>query len=147
MISSDNEDEPLNLPIPEVPAAHLPGQPQEPLHIDPMTIDGFIPEHMRVSRNSIEVRAKYVKERIIDGNPIPRIPHPGSSFTVFQEQEKRNEVQNDYNNELSKAHKEIRDYHTKLERVLDKWVKIKNRMMKRLPKSLKSTLPTLEKPY
>ncbi len=40
-----------------------------------------------------------------------------------KEQEKRNEVQNDYNNELSKAHKEIRDYHTKLERILDKWVK------------------------
>jgi hypothetical protein len=48
-ISSDNEDEPLNLPIPEVPAAHPLGQPQELLHIDPTTIDGFIPEHMRVS--------------------------------------------------------------------------------------------------
>jgi hypothetical protein len=120
---SDDEDEPLNLPVPEVPAAHPLGQLQEPLHIDPTTIEGFIPEHMRVSGNSIEVRAKYVKQRLTDGNPIPRIPDPGSSFSVFQEQEKRNEVQNDYNNELSKAHKEIRDYHTKLERILDKWVK------------------------
>ncbi len=64
--------------------------------------------------------------------------------SVFQEQEKRNEVHNDYNNELSKAHKEIRDYHTKLERVLDKGLKIKNLMMKRLLKSSKSTLLTLE---
>ncbi len=54
-----------------------------------------------------------------DGNPIPRIPDPGPSFTVFQEQEKWNEVQNDYNNELSKAQKEIRNHHTKLERILD----------------------------
>jgi hypothetical protein len=60
------------------------------LHIDPTTIDGFIPEHMSVSGNLIE--AKYVRQRIIDGNPIPRIPDPGSSFTTFQEQEKRNQV-------------------------------------------------------
>ncbi len=31
------------------------------------------------------------------------------------EQEKRNQVQNDYSNELIRAHKEIRDHHTKLE--------------------------------
>ncbi len=67
-ISSYDEDEPLNLPIPEVPAAHPLGQLQEPLHIDPTAIEGSIPEHMRVSGNSIEVRAKYVKQRIIDGN-------------------------------------------------------------------------------
>ncbi len=79
---------------------------------------------MRVSGNFIEVRAKYVKKRITDGNPIPRIPDPGPSFTAFQEQQKRNEVQNDYNNELSKAQKrKKRDHHTKLERILDKWVK------------------------
>ena len=30
---SDDEDEPLNLPIPEAPAAHPLGQPQEPLYI------------------------------------------------------------------------------------------------------------------
>jgi hypothetical protein len=122
-ISSDDEQEPLIPPIPEVPVAHPLAQPQEPLHIDPTTIDGFVLEHMSVSGNVIEVRAKYVKQRMTDGNPIPRIPDPGPSFTAFQEQEKRNEVQNDYNNELSKAQKEIRDHHTKLERILDKWVK------------------------
>ncbi len=119
-ISSDNEDEPLNLPVSELPGAHPLAQPHEPLHIDPTTIEGFIPEHMRAAGNLIEVRAIYVRQRIIDGNPIPRIPDPGVSFTAFQEQEKRNQVQSDYNNELTKAQKEIRNHHTKLERVLDK---------------------------
>ncbi len=121
--SSDDEQEPLNPPVPEVPDVHPLAQLQEPLHIDPTTIDGFITEHMRVSGNLIEVRAKYVKQRMIDENPIPRIPDPGPTFTAFQEQEKRNDVQNNYNIELSKAQKEIRDHHTKLERILDKWVK------------------------
>jgi hypothetical protein len=62
-ISSDDEQEPLNPPVPKVPGAHPSAQPQEPLHVDPTTIDDFIPEHMRVSRNVIEVRAKYVRQR------------------------------------------------------------------------------------
>jgi hypothetical protein len=50
-ISSDNEEEPLNLSVPELPGVHPPTQLHEPLHIDPSTIDGFIPEHTRVSGN------------------------------------------------------------------------------------------------
>jgi hypothetical protein len=66
---------------------------------------------MRVSGNVIKVRAIYVSQKIADGNLIPRIPDPGSSLTAFPEQEKCYQVQNDYNNELSKAQKEIRDHH------------------------------------
>jgi hypothetical protein len=112
---SDDEDEPLNLPVSEPPAAQAPIQVQKPLHIDLTTIEGFIPDQMRVAGNLTEVRAKYVRQRITEGNPIPQIPDPGASFTAFQEQEKRNKVQNDYSNKLSRAQKEIRDHHTKLE--------------------------------
>ncbi len=102
-VFSYDEEKPLNLLIPELPTDHPPIQTQEPFYIDPTPIKGFIPGQKRVEGNSIEVRAKFVWQRITEENSIPQIPDPGSSFTAFQEGEKRNKVQNDHNSELTRA--------------------------------------------
>jgi hypothetical protein len=70
---------------PQVPQASA----AEPIHIDPTTMEGFIPHVMRVNGKSVEVRAKYVIDRILDGHPIPDVRNFGGPFSVFQENQYR----------------------------------------------------------
>ncbi len=61
----------------------------EVIHVDPATIEGFIPEFMRVNGNTIEVRSP---NSIDEGRPIPNIKNPGMPFSTYQEEDKRNQT-------------------------------------------------------
>jgi hypothetical protein len=104
---SESEDED---PEPEIPSQipHVPAH--VPVHIDPTTLEGFNAEHMRVNGNVIEVRAKFVLDRIHDGHPIPSVRNPGQAFTPFQENQYRLSALKDIEIAREKALKEIRNH-------------------------------------
>jgi hypothetical protein len=62
---------------------------------------------MRVNRNTIEVRAKYVNECIHEGRPIPNIKNPGMPFSTYQEEEKRNQALKEIDQDHERALKII----------------------------------------
>ena len=109
----------------------------EPIHVDPTTIAGFIPEFMRVNGNVIEVRAKYVNECIDEGRPIPNIKNPGTPFSIYQEEDKRNQALKDIDQDHERAMKAIRNHRLEIEKAEKDWWKEKDEHVEKVAKCSK----------
>ncbi len=83
------------------------------------------------------MRAKYVNECIDEGRPIPNIKNPGTPFSTYQEEDKRNQALKEIDQDHERALKAIRNHRLEIEKAEKDWWKEKDEHVEKVAKCSK----------